>query len=131
MSAGIYFSLRLAAGLIFGEVRKLVLYSCDRVHEIDITSLRKRMADLLMEIEWISATGAVMAIGDKQGPIPGRMPREGTMHTVSARDIVRGQLASDVEQFLANGGIIESVSNYVRSESQDKVESNHGSGPVQ
>jgi len=72
-----------------------------------------------------------MAIGDKEGPIPGRTPGGGTVHTVSAKDIVRGQLESDVEQFLAKGGIIESVAHYVRSESPDNPESTYGSGAGQ
>jgi len=69
-----------------------------------------------------------MAIGDKEGPIPGRTAGEGTLHTVSARDIVRGQLATDVEQFLAKGGVIESVAHFVRSETLDKPESTISSG---
>lgn len=72
-----------------------------------------------------------MAIGDKEGPIPGRMPGVGTVHTVSARNIVRGQLESDVEEFLAKGGVIESVAHYVKSESLNEPESTSGSDPAQ
>ncbi len=70
-----------------------------------------------------------MAIGDKEGPIPGRSPGAGTVHTVSARNILRGQLAADVEQFLAKGGVIESVNQYVRSESLDNPDNSYSSGP--
>ena len=107
----------------------IALPSCDPVHEFEIISLLKPIANRLMEIDWISQTGAVMASGDKEGPIPGRTPGGGTVHTVSARDIVRGQLESDVEKFLAKGGVIESVSDFVRSESMDNSENPYSSNP--
>ena len=65
-----------------------------------------------------------------EGPIPGRSSNEGTMHTVSARGSVRGQLENDVDKFLAKGGVIESVAQNVRSDPPRKPENNYGRGAI-
>ena len=117
------------SGIGYSTSQIIALPSCDPVHDFEIISLRKLIANLLMEIERISQTGAVMAIGEKEGPIPGRTPGEGAVHTVSAREIVRGRLESDVEKFLAKGGVIESVSQFARSESMDNSENTYSSRP--
>ena len=67
---------------------------------------------------------------NEEGPIPGRTPNDGTLHTVSARDEVRDQLQDDIEAFLAKGGAIEDVARNVRADPPRKPENNYGRGAI-
>lgn len=74
--------------------------------------------------------GVVMTSANENGPIPGRTPAEGTVHTVNARGSTRGQLETDLEKFLASGGTIETVAQNVRSDPPRKPENNYGRGAI-
>ena len=71
-----------------------------------------------------------MASGNEEGPIPGRTPNDGSLHTVKAKDSVRGQLESDIEEYLSKGGVIEDIARNVRSDPPRKPENNYGRGAI-
>lgn len=52
------------------------------------------------------------------------------LHSVAARENLRKQLANDVEEFLKQGGEIESVPINVRADPPKKPENNYGRGSI-
>jgi hypothetical protein len=52
------------------------------------------------------------------------------VHSVTAREPVRSQLAADVEAFLAQGGNIEEVPKDYRADPPKRPESSYGRGSI-
>lgn len=52
------------------------------------------------------------------------------VHSVEAREPVRNEIATDVEEFLAQGGEIEEVPRNFRADPPRKPENNYGRGSI-
>jgi len=50
--------------------------------------------------------------------------------SISSRERLRGQLSTDVEEFLARGGKIEQVEPHVTADPPKKPDNNYGSRPI-
>jgi hypothetical protein len=70
------------------------------------------------------------ALSERKDQTTPLAPPGSDVHSVTAREPVRSQLAADVEAFLAQGGNIEEVPKDYRADPPKRPESSYGRGSI-